>query len=165
MPNLRQILIGQLEDSRRNLIALVNQAPTDGYIYPNWTLKQYIDHISGWDDAMVEALEAHARNEPVPQSAARGIDAYNAQTVSTRATLDLAHSRREFAASHERVLQTLRNLPDEKFDQLLVFPWGETGTVKDFIEIFVTHDEEHVHHLAAWLKNPHQVIGEHEPDD
>jgi len=62
----------------------VDQAPTDKYIYPHWTIKQYIDHISGWDDAMVEALEAHAKNEPVPQSAARGIDAYNAQTVSTR---------------------------------------------------------------------------------
>jgi len=161
MPAPRELLVEQLEDARRHLTALVNQAPTDKPIYPNWTIKQYIDHISGWDDAMVEALDAHAKNEPVPQSAARGIDAYNAQTVSTRETLDLAHSRREFTAGHERVIHALRNLPDEKFDQLLTFPWGESGTVKDFIEIFVEHDKEHTEHLAAWLKNPNQIIGGH----
>ena len=95
------------------------------------------------------------------QSAARGIDAYNAQTVSTRETFDLAHSRREFTAGHERVIQILRDLPDEKFDQPLIFPWGEHGTIRDFIEIFVEHDKEHTKHLTAWLKNPNEVIGEH----
>jgi DinB superfamily len=161
MPNERDFFIEQLENSRRQLTTLVDQAPTDKQIYPNWTIKQYIDHVSGWDDAMVEALEAHAKNQPVPQSAARGINAYNAQTVETRETLDLAHSRREFIASHERVIQTLQNLPAEKFDQPLIFPWGESGTVKDFIEIFVEHDKEHTEHLAAWLKNPNQIIGGH----
>ena len=161
MSNQRELFIKQLEDARRHLTTLVDQAPTDKQIYPNWTIKQYIDHISGWDDAMVEALKAHAKNEPVPQSAARGIDAYNAQTVSTRETLDLAHSRREFIAGHERVMEALRNLPDEKFGQPLIFPWGESGTIKDFINIFVGHDKEHTDHLAAWLKNPNEIIGEH----
>jgi DinB superfamily len=161
MPNQRDLFIQQLEDARRVLSALVERAPADRFIYPHWTIKQYIDHISGWDDAMVEALEAHAKNEPIPQGAARGIDAYNAQTVETRETLDLEHSHREFIASHERVIQTLRNLPAEKFDQPLIFPWGEHGTVKEFIDIFVEHDIDHTRHLEAWLKNPNQIIGEH----
>jgi len=62
MPAPRELLVEQLEDARRHLTALMNQAPTDKQIYPNWTIKQYIDHISGWDDAMVEALDAHAKN-------------------------------------------------------------------------------------------------------
>ena len=161
MLNSRETLIQQLEMSRRQLTALVDQAPVDKLIYPNWTIKEYIDHISGWDDAIVEALEAHAKNEPVPQSAARGIDVYNAQTVSTRETLDLAHSRREFIAGHARVIRSLQDLPAEKFDQRLVFPWGGSGTVEDLIEIFVEHDQEHSGHLSAWLKNPNEVIGKH----
>jgi len=161
MPTLRDILIQRLEDARQRLSALVDQAPTDRCIYPSWTIKEYIDHISGWDDAIVEALEAHAKNEPIPQSAARGIDAYNAQTVSTRETLDLAHSRGEFNVGHERVIQALKNLPDERFDQPLVFPWGGHGTAEDLIEIFVEHDQEHTKHLSAWLKKPNEIIVEH----
>ena len=148
-------------DARRQLTALVDQAPTGNFIYPHWTIKQYIDHISGWDDAMVETLEAHASGQPVPQTVARGIDAYNAQTVGTRETLDLAHSRREFAASHERVIQALRRLPDAKFNEPLSFPWGESGSLRDFLEIFVEHDREHARHLSAWLKDPDRTIGEH----
>ena len=161
MLNSRETLIQQLETSRRHLTVLVDQAPTDKQIYPGWRIKEYIDHISGWDDAIVEALEAHARNEPVPLSAARGIDVYNAQTVSTRETLDLAHSRREFIAGHARVIRSLQDLPAEKFDQRLVFPWGGSGTVEDLIEIFVEHDQEHTGQLSAWLKDPEQVIGKH----
>ncbi len=161
MGSRRESLIEQLEQARQHLNALVSQAPTDKQIYPNWTLKEYLDHISGWDDAMVEALRAHAKNEPIPQSAARGINAYNAQTVSTREAIDLEHTRREFDVSRQAVIQALRDLPDEKYDQTLVFPWGDSGTVADLIEIFIEHDEHHADHLAAWLKNPDEVLGNH----
>lgn len=156
-----ELLIERLQKAHQRLNALIHQAPKDKQIYPNWTIKEYLDHISGWDDAAVEALRAHANNEPVPQSAARGIDVYNAQTVSTREAIDLNHTQREFDASRQAVIQALRNLPDEKFEQTLVFSWGETGTVAEFIEVFIEHDEHHADHLEAWLKNPDEVIGEH----
>lgn len=157
----RNFLIDRLNQARAGLMALTLEAPTDKYIYPNWTLKEYLDHLSGWDDAVVETLNAHGRAEPVPQTASRGINAYNAQTVSTRATLDLEHSRREFTAGREAVIQALKDLPDEKFNQPLVFPWGEPGTVAYLIEIFVEHDEHHAGHLKRWMENPDQVLGEH----
>ncbi len=157
----REFLIERLNLSRQGLASLASQAPADEFIYPNWTIKEYLDHIAGWDDAIVEALHAHAKGEPIPQTASRGINAYNAQTVSTRETLDLEHTQREFEASRKALIQALRDLPDEKFNQPLVFPWGETGTVAYLIEIFVEHDEHHAGHLAAWLKNPSEIIGEH----
>ena len=161
MSTQRESLIVQLEEARQRLANLLDQAPTNKCIYPHWRIKEYVDHLSGWDDAIVEALEAHAKNEPVPQSAARGVNAYNAQTVSTRETLDLAHSRREFAMGHERVIKVLQELPNEKFDQPMVFPWGEGGPVKDFIDIFIEHDKEHTKDLENWLKKPDETLGEH----
>jgi hypothetical protein len=59
------------------------------------------------------------------------------------------------------VIQALKDLPDEKFNQPLTFPWGEEGTIAYLIEIFVEHDEHHAVHLAAWLKNPNEVLGKH----
>jgi hypothetical protein len=157
----RDFLLERLAHARAELVDLIPQAPTDRDIYPNWTIKEYLDHLAGWDDAVVEALHAHAKGEPIPQTAARGINAYNAQTVSTRETIDLEHTRREFFASREAVIKAMNDLPDAKFDQPLVFPWGERGTVAYFIEIFVDHDEHDAAHLAQWFKNPDQVIGEH----
>ncbi len=154
----RDFLIERLKSSRRQLDELVDFAPTDKFIYPNWTIKQYLDHLSGWDDAVVAALKAHAKGELVPQIATRGINFYNAQTVSTRESIDLDHSKQEYESSRHEVIQALHDLPDEKFNQPLVFPWGETGTVAYFIEIFVEHDEHHTHHLTTWLKQPDKAL-------
>jgi hypothetical protein len=85
---------------------------------------------------------------------------YNAQTVSTRETLDYNHVRREWDRTHELIIEALRGLPEEKFHEALTFPWGETGTVAYLVEIFVEHEEEHAAHLRDWLKNPGQVIDE-----
>ncbi len=154
----RELLIERLHQARQTLIQLARQAPVDRMIYPGWTIKEYLDHLAGWDDVVVEALRAHAKGEPIPQTAARGINAYNAQTVSTRESLDLDHTWREFDASRGALLQALNDLPGEKFGLALVFPWGETGTVNDLIEIFVEHDRHHAEHLAEWLKHPDRVI-------
>lgn len=162
MNSQKNILIERLKSARAHLNQFVSQAPTDKQIYPNWTLKQYLDHLSGWDDSIIESLNAHAKNEPVPQTAARGINAYNADTVTTREALSIEHTRREFIRSREAVIDAIQNLPDEKFDQPFTFAWGDTGTVADLVDIFAEHDEEHAEHLKEWLKHPDQPItGQH----
>jgi hypothetical protein len=157
----RDFLIRRLAEARHRLEALIDRAPTDKDIYPGWSIKEYLDHIAGWDDATVEALGCHVRGEPIPQTAARGINAYNAQTVSTREAIDLDHTRQEFAASRAAVVRALQDLPDAKFNEPLTFPWGEFGTVAYLVEIFVDHEDEHCAHLDRWLKNPDEVIGKH----
>ena len=162
MNSQKKILVERLRKAREHLSQFVSQAPVDKQIYPNWTLKQYLDHLSGWDDAIIDSLNAHAKNEPVPQTAARGINAYNADTVTTRETLSFEHTRREFDRSREAVIETIQNLADEKFEQPFTFAWGDSGTVADLVEIFADHDEEHAEHLKEWLKHPDQpIVGEH----
>jgi len=153
-----EFLLERLNLARRRLDALLADSPTDKFIYPNWTIKEYMDHLSGWDDAVVSTLQAHALGEPVPMIAVQGINFYNSETITTRKTLDLAHSKVEYQASRKAALQALRELPDEKFNQPLTFPWGENGTVAYFIEIFVEHDEHHTDHLSKWLEHPDRAL-------
>ncbi|MBV6397047.1 MAG: hypothetical protein HFACDABA_02651 [Anaerolineales bacterium] len=158
----KEFLIARWEQRRKRLQALVVEAEAyrDQEIYRDWRLKEFLVHMSGWDDAVVEALRAHAANAPLQTLVSRGIDAYNAQTVSTRETLDYDRVRREWERTHELIIEAIRALPEEKTTQPLTFPWGEFGTVAYLVEIFVEHEEEHAHHLQEWLKNPNQVYSE-----
>ena len=158
----KQFLIERWESRREALKALIAQAEAhrEKEIYRGWRLKEFLAHMSGWDDAVIESLRAHAEGNASFTPAARGVDAYNEQTVSTRETLDYNHIRREWDRSHELVMEALRNLPDEKFHQAFAFAWGESGTVADLVEIFVGHEDEHAHHLREWLKNPDHVFAE-----
>lgn len=157
----RRFLISRLKEKREIVESLIDKAPPDKEVYTGWTLKEMLAHISGWDDAVIEALQAHAKGEPVGTTVTAGIDAYNASTVYTRESLDLNHVVKEWRATRETLYQALNDLPDEKFNQALTFPWGEEGTVAYLIEIFVEHEEFHGAHLAQWLENPDQSIGEH----
>ena len=157
----RAFLIQRLKEKREVVEQLVAKAPSDKEIYAGWTPKELLAHLSGWDDAIVEALQAHAKGEPVSTTVSAGINAYNAKTVHTRESLSLEQVIKEWKATRELVFQALGDLPDEKFNQQLTFPWGEPGTVAYFIEIFVEHEEQHARHLAQWLENPDEIIGEH----
>jgi hypothetical protein len=160
--NEKRFLINRWGNRREALKALVSQAEAqrDKEIYRGWRLKEFLAHMSGWDDAILDSLHAHAEGSAFSTPASQGINAYNAQTVSTRETLDYDHIRREWDRSHELVMELLNNLPDEKFVQPLTFAWGESGTVAYLVEIFVEHEEEHAAHLREWLKNPDQVVAE-----
>lgn len=158
----KQFLIARWEDRRKALKAVVEQAEAQRgkEIYRGWKLKELLAHMSGWDDAVIASLHAHVDGSGFLTPAMHGINAYNAQTVSTREALDYDHVRREWDRTHELIIETLQNLPQEKFQQPLVFPWGETGTVAYLVETFVEHEEQHAAHLREWLKNPDQVIAE-----
>jgi len=158
----KRFLVTRWEKRREALKPLVAQAEAymDKEIFRGWRLKELLAHMSGWDDAVLEALRAHKNDEPIGMPASRGIDAYNAQTVSTRETLTFEHIRREWDRTHELIIQAIHDLPEEKVTTPLVFPWGDFGTVAYLVEIFVEHEEEHAHHLREWLKNPDQVYAE-----
>ena len=158
----KQFLVKRWNNRRETLKALVAQAEAhrEKEIYRGWTLREFLAHMSGWDDAVLESLRSHANSAPFMISAPRGIDAYNEQTVSTRETLDYDHIRREWDRSHDLIIQAVRDLPEEKLTQPLTFPWGEFGTVAYMVEIFVEHEEEHAHHLREWLKKPDAVFAE-----
>ncbi|MCJ7432344.1 MAG: DinB family protein [Anaerolineales bacterium] len=157
----RTFLIKRLNSARKPLEEVISQAPADKDVYKNWTIKQIMDHMSGWDDVVIDALTTHAKGKPITPTVLRGIDAYNAETTTSRQSLDLEHSKKEFQNTREILIKALNDLPDEKFDQPLVFPWGEIGTVADLIEIFIEHEESHCAHVHSWLKNPVEIIGEH----
>jgi hypothetical protein len=158
----KQFLIARWENRRETLKALVAlaEAHREKEIYRGWKLKEFLAHMSGWDDAVIDSLHVHAQGGVFGTPASRGINAYNAQTVSTRETLDYDHIRREWDRTHELMLDALRALPDEKLQQPLTFAWGETGSVAYLVEIFVEHEEEHAAHLREWLKNPNEIIAE-----
>ena len=61
----REFLIERLQHARKPLEDLLPKAPPEKEIYANWTVKELLAHLTGWDDVTIEALQAHGRGEPV----------------------------------------------------------------------------------------------------
>ena len=98
MINRREELIQRLAAARAVLHDLLAQIPPETEIYPGWTLRHFYAHLTGWDDVVTAALRAHAVGHTPATPAVKGVDAYNAESVATRSTLDYDHIVRAWLA-------------------------------------------------------------------
>ncbi len=157
--NMKQELLQSLDEARARLEELLPKVDPAKEIYPGWTIRHLLAHITGWDDATIASLRAHMAGLPPATPAERGIDEYNAGTVTSRQDLDLDHVIREYRQTRQILKTLIQELSDEKFSEPLIVAWGERGTVPALVRVFVGHEEEHARDIQAWLKNPDQPLG------
>jgi len=147
----KEALIAELDCARERLNLILDRVTPQVEIYPSWKLKQVLDHVAGWDDAVIAAILSHSRGDVPAVTAPRGIDYYNAETVTTRESLPLEHSRREYDATRKQLKQAIRDMPSDKFTQPFVSPWGKAGTMAWLVKIFVEHELEHAREIEEIL--------------
>jgi uncharacterized protein (TIGR03083 family) len=144
---------------RTQLEELLQAADPARELYPGWTVKDLLAHITGWDDATITSLRSHVAGRTPVVLAERGIDEYNARTVTSRRDLDYPHVLKEWRLTRQVLRTIIEQMPDEKFLEPLVIPWGGKGTVTFLVETFRDHEDEHVHDLQEWLKDPSRPLG------
>jgi hypothetical protein len=141
--NQRNTIIERYEIARTKMIANLNEIEKNRKIYPLWTIREVLAHISGWDDATIGFINSLVHGTAPATPAVRGMDVYNAETVSTREGLSYDHIYREYIETRRRLLELIRTMPEEKILQTHVLPWGGEGTLVDLANIFAPHEEEH----------------------
>lgn len=146
-------LLESLDLSRSRLNDIIERFNAGWQIYPAWKVKETVDHIAGWDESIIEALRSHARGDVPAVTAPHGINAYNAESVAGRGSLPYERSIQEFHAARETLKQAILALPDQKYAEPLVLPWGATGTIASVMQIFIHHEQEHAEDLAAILNS------------
>ncbi|MBN2550797.1 MAG: maleylpyruvate isomerase N-terminal domain-containing protein [Anaerolineales bacterium] len=145
--NERERLIQELVESRQSLHYVLDDLDSHLEIYPDWTVRELLAHLTGWDDAVVASLRAHVAGRVPAAPAVRGVNHYNEQSVAEREALDLEHVRHECELSRQLLITILHEMPDEKFIQPLIMPWGETGTVTELVQVFIHHEKEHAREI------------------
>jgi hypothetical protein len=149
----RDALIQQLTHSRQKINAVLARVEPQREIYPEWTLKELLAHLTGWDDACLESISAHLRGQEAGTPAERGINYYNAQSVLERKELAFDRIQREYELARQDLIQLIREMPEAKLNEPFILPWAEKGTVMDLVHIFAHHELEHAQEIEALL-NP-----------
>ena len=107
MPNIKEELLQVYKKSQADITSQLDEIDKNRKIYPLWTVREIIAHLSGWDDSITGMLNALLKGETPPTPAARGVDVYNAETVSTREGLSYDHVIREYYNTREKILHSL----------------------------------------------------------
>jgi hypothetical protein len=150
--SLPEQLIDDLDRARRKTYEFLNLIDDQHDVYPGWTAKQFLAHLTGWDEATITSLQAHAAGKEPGTPAYRGIDFYNEQTVAERISLSYEHVTKEWELTRDELKRTIRALAKEKFAQPLVFPWGVTGSVEQLVGIMIYHEHAHADEIQKRFK-------------
>jgi len=150
----KQKILTELDTARTRLEAALDRLGDQTQVYAPWRVKELLDHLAGWDEAVLTAFRSHAAGEVPALTAPDGIDVYNSRSVAARLALPLEQSRQEFLDNRQTLKALVLALPEDKFQQPMRLPWGQTGTVSQVVEIFIEHEHEHAHDLEKLLANP-----------
>ena len=141
--DIRDQLIKELDEARARMQALITEVDSSTEVYPGWTVKELLAHVTGWDDLVINTLERHMNGMAPVLSVNRGLDFYNATTISEREELDFDHIVREYHATRQQLKEALRQIPPERFEEEIIVPWGPKAPLKSFIRVFSHHEIEH----------------------
>jgi hypothetical protein len=148
----RDTYIKRYETARaelREILKLVQGNPT---IYQPWRMKEVLDHITGWDNAVIASIKSFLTGDVPATPAARGINTYNAETVTSREAIPYEVTQKEWEASRTELLSLLRKMTNEQLHTPFVFPWGGQGTIEDLVEIFTDHEETHAKEIREIIE-------------
>lgn len=148
----REIYIQRFEAARAKMKEMVQLARENRIIYEPWRMKEVLDHITGWDDAIIASINSLLSGDIPATPAMHGANVYNAETVSTREALPYAVSLREWEASRTELLHLLHSITDAQFTQPFTMPWGGEGSIKTIVDMFSDHEEVHVQEISQIIQ-------------
>lgn len=153
----REEILQAYEESRAAMMAQLDEIDRNRKIYPLWTIREILAHLSGWDDAAIAFLSALIKGEIPPTPAMRGIDMYNAETVSTREGLRYDHIVREYINTREKLLALVSMASDEILTQKAILPWGGEGTFEGITQVFSPHEIEHAEDVKRIIEEEKSI--------
>jgi len=153
-----------LEHGRAATDALLERVPRNRWSTPglgggDWSPKDLIGHLASWEGFALEALEAWDRGEraeidrlwfSVPTSRV------NAENVERKAAWPLAKARRDAARTHLALLDAIRSMTDERWEnpasKRARKPVGvRAGNILGGPKGMFRHDEAHHRSIETFL--------------
>jgi len=151
-------IIKELDEGRAAMRAVIPQFDREREIYPGWTIKHMLAHITGWDEAARSSLEAHLRHDEAMIPAYRGINEYNEESVRTRGELPYELVLREFELERDHLKRLLAQVDAERWEAKMLLPWGGYAPPVNLIRVWQRHESDHAAELAELITRKGDIV-------
>ena len=137
-------LIDEIGGIRAELEDAARRIDPGNVIYPGWTIKEVIGHITAWEIVIDKALKAYLKGDPPYFLHEQDFDLFNQEVVDFRGDWSLEEVFKEWNAVRDELIKTIRKFKIDDLDVEMVLPWGSERTVTELIEIAGEHESEHM---------------------
>jgi predicted RNase H-like HicB family nuclease/uncharacterized damage-inducible protein DinB len=151
----RRWLVARLAAERAGLLAalwaLDERLLTGVSVVGDWTVKDLLVHIAGWDRWEERTMRSMVAGEVVDLAATEDFDGTNAAWVAAGREHSLEAVLVELGAARADLLAWSENLPEEVFFEPRSYE-GDDWSFPSVLQIQWEHDIEHTEQIAAWRK-------------
>jgi len=143
----RDELLSMLQESRNELSSAIQGLPDDKLTVPlagDWSAKDFMGHITAWDEFTVSDLRRIARGRLPCLAAFREaeVDNWNAFLIRPRKLFPLPQVRAEFEEARAEMVAALKDLPEGLLAQ------GQM--VRNIFAIMTNHEKDHARQVREW---------------
>jgi hypothetical protein len=143
--------VERFSKARQEFITLLQKFPEDkreSVLFDQWSLKDVLVHIVGWDQCYLDGLRALQRGE---KGVWRGnVDEHNEKTVTAGKHLTYGQAYATFLATSQRVIDESHTLPHNLWTAELYE--GRKYTPERFLRTITKHyEEEHIPELRKYV--------------
>ena len=147
-------MLTKLAESRRDLHratqGLSEEEMTQVQVEGVWTIKDVLGHIASWEEICLEPLRRYADGDPFKVDAIKDYLILNEELAARKQDTPLDAILDELDAIRQELVATASKLPAEQWEQRVLFPWGDEGTVTEMLDELYQHELEHVHAIQQW---------------
>ncbi len=137
-------LVDEIGQVRKSMQDVVERIDPQQIIYPGWSIKEVIGHITAWEIVIEKALAVYQKDDPPYFLLEQDFDIFNQEAVDFRSAWSLEQVLAEWKKIRSGLLKTIRLLKEEDLQVEIVLPWGSERTVAELIEIAGEHESEHM---------------------
>ena len=134
--------------------SLWNQPLAEG----KWTMKDVICHIALWDEYFYqEGIEKVKLGQPLAVKHL-DYDEFNANAVRYAKTQTIDSLIEQAVRIRTKIVDTISSLPEEELDHEFTDADGHPFTVREYLNGFIPHDEQHKHQIDDYLRRAHEQV-------
>jgi hypothetical protein len=137
-------LIDEFDQTRKEMLEIVDITDSDLEILPGWTIREILINISSWELIIEKALKAYLTEDPPYFLQEQDFDIYNQESIDVRANSSLEDLIREWKDVRASLKKTIKKLKQSDLDIEMVLPWGSERPIYELIEIIAEHETEHM---------------------
>ena len=153
----KEDVLAKLAESRRDLHraiqGLSDEEMTQVQVEGVWTIKDVLGHIASWEEFCLKPLQRYADGDPFEAEVTKDYLSLNPVLVSRKRNTPLDTILDEWDAIRQELTATASKLSAEQWEQKVISPWGDEGTVTEMLDELYEHELEHAHTIQQWRED------------
>jgi uncharacterized damage-inducible protein DinB len=139
------------DDLLKAINGLSQREMTQLPVYGEWTVKEILAHIIGWDQRVIKILPMIVQNR-ANEIPGVEVESHNRQSVAAWRDRSIVEVLAEINSTHQQILDILSSIPFTEIDRRHERN-GRIITIRSYvIDIMVDHERQHAAEIDLWRR-------------